>query len=267
MLKRTLAKVLILLLLTFAIMAFDWETKQLEPVRVLKIVGVGEGIWLEDLKDYPTQGQQTIVEVNGVLIAPFEEYQTSTGYVLIDRVPIQLKQAFIAIEDSRFYSHEGFDPFGFLRALTLNIKNQGYLAGGSTITQQLAKNMFLTQDKKITRKVEEVLIALRLEKEYSKEQILEMYLNQIYFGPGIYGVNKASESFFAKDVESLTLAEAALLAGIPKNPKAYSPTKNFPQAKNRQEIVLSRMETLGFITAQEKAAALKEKLVIETNKK
>ena len=257
MVKRILLKTLILLALILTLITFNWQTKTFELERALKIAGIDPVHNVEDLRNYSTKNGQKIVEVNGLLIAPFEEYQLGEDYyTLIDRAPKHLEQAFIAIEDKRFKLHQGIDYLGLIRAFMINLKNQEYREGGSTITQQLVKNMFLTPDKKLLRKVEELLIARQLEQEFNKDQILEMYLNQIYFGPRIYGIGRASEIFFGKKVTELNLAEAAMLAGIPKNPKAYSPTNNFAQAKERQGIVLGKMEELEFITEKEKEQAI-----------
>jgi len=261
--KRVLLKTIILMVLILSLVTFNWQTKTFELEKALKMAGIDPLNSVEDLRNYSTKNGQTIVEVNGILIAPYEDYQLREDYyTLIDRAPKHLKQAFIAIEDSRFTVHKGIDYLGLIRALMVNLENQEYREGGSTITQQLVKNMFLTPDKKLLRKVEEMFIARQLEAEYTKDQILEMYLNQIYFGPSVYGIGKASEHFFGKKVADLNLAEAAILAGIPKNPKAYSPSNNFDQARKRQGIVLAKMEELGFITKKEKEQAINANIYV-----
>jgi penicillin-binding protein 1A len=138
--------------------------------------------------------------------------------VKIEQIPTALQHAFIAIEDNRFYEHNGIDPRGLARAAYANIMSNEIAEGGSTITQQLAKNAYLTQDRTFKRKIQEVFLALQLEKQYTKQEILELYLNQIYFGRGAYGVQAAAITYFNKNVSDLDLSECALLAGIPKSP-------------------------------------------------
>ncbi len=187
--------------------------------------------------------------------------------VRIDRVPANLQNAFIAAEDVRFYQHHGIDPRGILRAVWTNISNQGVAEGGSTITQQLAKNALLTQERTFKRKIQEAFLALQLERQYSKREILEMYLNQIYFGQGAYGVEAAALVYFDKHVDKLSLAECAMIAGIPKSPNYYSPHNNLKAAKERQEVVLDQMAKYNLITAKEAADAKAEKIVLSTSQK
>lgn len=211
----------------------------------------------DDINSYPAVGGQKIGEINGKLAADIEERQLQ--WIPLERMPHNLRLAVVAVEDSRFFSHGPLDYKGILRAVTVDLAEGRYAEGGSTITQQLAKNLFLTEDKTVSRKLEEAFLASRLEAKYSKEEILEMYLNQIYYAPNVFGVGNASKYFFHKQVDKLSLAEAAMLAGIPKNPARYSPLKNFQEAKKRQEIVLDRMAEVGFITKEESAKAKKEK--------
>lgn len=169
----------------------------------------------------------------------------------IEDIPQHVIDAFIATEDVRFYEHQGIDPRAILRALYRDIIAGAKVEGGSTITQQLAKNAFLTNDKTLLRKTKEVLIAMGLERKFSKEEILSFYLNQIYFGHGAYGIDSAAETYFNKGVEELTVDEAALLAGIPKAPSHYSPAVDPEKAKARRNTVLAVMERNGFLTAEE----------------
>lgn len=203
-------------------------------------------------------------DVNGELIGTSESEENRIP-ISINKVPKQLEQAFLAAEDIRFYEHRGVDIRGIFRALLSNITNQGISEGGSTITQQLAKNAFLTQERTIKRKLQEIVIAIKLENIYSKKEILEMYLNQIYFGRGAYGVEAASMMYFGKGVDQLNLAEAAMIAGIPKSPNYYSPLNNLKAAKERQEIVLSQMLKYGFITKQQFDAAKNTKIVLKSS--
>jgi len=174
----------------------------------------------------------------------------------LKEMPNYVPKAFVAIEDRRFYEHYGVDPFGIGRAFVANALHRTVAQGGSTITQQLAKNLFLTQERTITRKLQEVLLALWLERRFSKTQILEMYLNRVYFGSGAYGIEQASQRYFGKSARHITLAEAALLAGLVKSPSRLAPTRNFSGAEKRAKVVLGAMAELGFINgATERVAA------------
>ena len=169
----------------------------------------------------------------------------------LSEVPKNLQNAFIATEDNRFYSHHGIDPIGILRAVWVNIVHDGVAEGGSTITQQLARNAFLTQDRTFKRKIMEALLALRIEQHYTKQEILEMYMNQIYFGQGAYGVQTASHVYFDKDVQDLSLAQMAILAGLPQSPNYYSPFNNLKAAKARQAVVLGQMVKYDYLSADQ----------------
>jgi len=174
----------------------------------------------------------------------------------LKEMPSYVPRAFIAIEDRRFYEHHGVDPFGIGRAFVANVLHRGVAQGGSTISQQLAKNLFLTQERTITRKLQEALLALWLERKFSKTQILEMYLNRVYFGSGAYGIEQASQRYFGKSARHITLAEAALLAGLVKSPSRLAPTRNFNGAEKRAQIVLNSMAELKFINGITERAAL-----------
>ncbi|MBR4643011.1 MAG: PBP1A family penicillin-binding protein [Selenomonadaceae bacterium] len=182
--------------------------------------------------------------------------------VKIEQIPMNLQNAFVAIEDNRFYEHKGVDPRGLIRAAYTNIISQEIAEGGSTITQQLAKNAYLTQDRTYKRKIQEIFLALQLEKQYTKQEILELYLNQIYFGQGAYGVQAAAKTYFGKNVEDLTLGECAMLAGIPKSPNYYSPFNNINAAIERRNTVLNQMVTYGYISYNEASAARNAELVL-----
>jgi penicillin-binding protein 1A len=173
----------------------------------------------------------------------------------LSEVPQSLIQAVIAVEDARFFEHPGLDVIGILRAVWTNLRRGGKVEGASTITQQLTRSLFLSSERTYGRKFRELILAYKIELILTKEQILEMYLNQIYFGQGAYGVAAASQTYFGKDLAELNLPESAFLAGLPKSPNNYSPYKNFERAKRRQEHVLARMEEAGFITAQERQEA------------
>lgn len=169
------------------------------------------------------------------------------NYVYLQDIPLTLQQAVIATEDNRFYSHIGLDISSILRAFLVNMQTGSIAEGGSTITQQLVKNLFLSQEQNYGRKAEEAILALDMELRFSKEEILEMYLNTIYFGSGSYGIGDASRNYFGKQTPNLNLAEASMLAGLPNAPSVYSPYVNFSAAKQRQAVVLSAMVKFGYI--------------------
>ena len=180
----------------------------------------------------------------------------------LKEMPAYVPKAFIAIEDRRFYEHHGVDPYGIGRAFVANVLHRTVAQGGSTITQQLAKNLFLTQERTINRKLQEVLLALWLERKFSKAQILEMYLNRVYFGAGAYGIEQASQRYFGKSARQITLGEAALLAGLVKSPSRLAPTRNFDGAEKRAKIVLAAMAELSFIGRSAERTALARPLRI-----
>ncbi|HIC96928.1 MAG TPA: hypothetical protein EYP11_00825 [Aquificaceae bacterium] len=177
-------------------------------------------------------------------------------YVSIDKIPQRLVQAFIAVEDRNFFSHSGIDFGAILRAAIANLKAGRVVQGGSTITQQLAKNLFLTRERTLKRKLKEALLAIKIERTFEKRKILELYLNQIYLGSGAYGVEAASRVYFGKSAMELTLEEAALLAGLPKAPAKFNPFVNPELAKVRRDYVLRRMLEENFITREEYESAV-----------
>jgi len=173
-------------------------------------------------------------------------------------IPEGLRRAVIAVEDVRFFEHPGLDYIGMLRAAWTNVRRGGKFEGASTITQQLARSLFLSSERTFDRKVRELILAYKMELVLTKEQILELYLNQIYFGQGAYGVASAAQTYFGKDLSALTIAESAFLAGLPKSPNHYSPFKAYDRAKKRQEHVLARMEEAKFLTTAEREQAAAE---------
>jgi penicillin-binding protein 1A len=173
----------------------------------------------------------------------------------LESMPKYVPQAFVAIEDRRFYDHYGVDPIGILRAAMANVLHLGVAQGGSTITQQLAKNLFLTQERTVIRKLQEMALALWLEHKFSKMQILELYLNRVYFGAGAYGIEQASQRYFNKSAKNLALAEAAMLAGLVKSPARLAPTRDFNAAEQRAALVLAAMSNMQFITTASERSA------------
>jgi len=195
----------------------------------------------------------TITGIDSCILAMRGEMARSN--VALKDLPPYLPKAFIAIEDRRFYSHFGIDPVGIARAAVTNIMHRGVSQGGSTLTQQLAKNLFLTQERTMMRKLQEVELALWLERKHSKNEILELYLNRVYFGSGAYGVEAAAQRYFGKSAKNVTVAEAAMLAGLVKSPSRLAPNRNPEGAEQRAQVVLTAMADAKFITdAQAKAS-------------
>lgn len=190
-----------------------------------------------------------IVATDGTLIG--NRGDTGGESVRIEQLPDYVPNAVIAIEDRRFRSHYGVDPVGLARAVTKNLGAGGVVEGGSTLTQQLAKNMFLTPERSLKRKVQEVVLAVWLEAKYSKDEILEMYLNRVYFGAGAYGVDAAARRYFDREASELTLPQAAMLAGLLPAPSKYAPNKNPEAAQQRAALVLAAMQDQGFISGDE----------------
>ncbi len=193
---------------------------------------------------------------NGELIASL--YRENRIFVPLSQIPLHLQQAVIAVEDAGFYQHRGISLRGIARAMWRNLLAGELIEGGSTITQQLARTLFLSQERALSRKIAEILLALEIERRLTKEEILERYLNQVYFGQGAYGVEMAARIYFGKSVGQLTLAESAMLAGLIRAPSLYSPYENFQLAKRRQIIVLDRMVESGYITPEEAEKAKQE---------
>jgi penicillin-binding protein 1A len=214
------------------------------------------------LEEYKPSITSRVYSDNNKLLAEFF-LENRTPVVLAD-VPEMLIKALIATEDARFYSHHGLDPRGIARALYRNIRAKKVLEGGSTLTQQLAKVLFLTPERSYTRKLKEMALALRIEQRYTKREILSLYLNQIYFGSGAYGVEAAAQIYFGKSAKDLNIAECALLAGLPRSPKYYSPFKSPESALGRRAYVLNRMVAAGVITKIQAEDSKKTPLPIQT---
>ncbi len=185
--------------------------------------------------------------------------------VSIDKMPPYVYQAVVAVEDGRFYEHSGIDPWGIARAMVTNIKAGRMVEGGSTLTQQLVKVIYLTPERKLKRKIKEAVIAYRLDRDLSKEKILELYLNQVNFGRGAYGIQAAAVNYFGKDVKDMTIAEAAMVAGIPKGPSIYAPHLNMKKSITRRNHVLKRMRELNYITQEEYEQAVDEAVNLVEN--
>src|SRR5580658_10157915 len=216
------------------------------------IAGIGAVVWIgihlppiQSLEIPKRPPSTLILGLNGVTLATRGDMGGAA--VPIRELPIYVPNAFIAIEDRRFYSHHGIDPWGILRAAIRDVLHRGAAQGGSTITQQLAKNLFLTQERTITRKLQEAVLALWLEHKFSKAQILELYLNRVYFGSGAYGIEAAAQRYFGKSARKLTLPEAAMLAGLVQSPSRLAPSRNPDGAERRASMVIAAMADLKMI--------------------
>ena len=248
-------------------------TKALRPLRQvvtltgLLVAGMSAGyvFWclstlpdIDRLNHYsPFKASKLYSQDNQLLAELYEQRRTP---VALGDVPPHVRQAFIAIEDARYFQHSGVDPIRIAGALWADIKAGAYRQGGSTITQQLSKMIFLKPEKTITRKIKEMAIAIQLERRYSKDRILELYLNQAYFGSQAYGLQAAAEAYFGKPASRLNLAEGALLAALPKAPSAYSPFQNPERARERRDHVLQRMRVNGWITQAQYQGAVQSAL-------
>ena len=215
---------------------------------------------IERLRNYRPGTITRIYANGGELLA--ELYEERRKPIPLGRIHATLRQAFLAIEDSRFYDHPGVSYPDILRAFVKNLRAGGFVQGGSTITQQLAKVLFLTPERKLKRKIREALLALEIEQRFTKDEILEFYLNQIYLGNGAYGVQAAAQIYFGKSVAQLTLAESATLAALPKAPTRFNPRTSPEKALGRRNLVLQKMRESGFISAEQEKAAREEPLRI-----
>src|SRR5215471_12307210 len=217
------------------------------------VAGIGVLFWvgyhlppIESLEVPKRPPAVQIVGLDGRVLA--NRGEMGGAAIALKELPPYLPRAFLAIEDRRFYSHYGIDPLGLVRAVVANALHRGVAQGGSTITQQLAKNLFLTQERTLWRKMQELVLALWLERKFSKSEILELYLNRVYFGAGAYGVEAAAQRYFGKPARAVKVAEAAMLAGLVKSPSRLAPSRNPNGAERRAQAVLTAMTELGFVT-------------------
>jgi len=210
----------------------------------------------DDLNQIALSRPSRILDADGVLVRVLADREV----VPLSEISPVFIQAVLALEDHSFYRHHGFSKRSFVRALLSDLRHGRFREGGSTITQQLAKNLFFSFEKRLVRKIDELLITFQIERQFSKDAILEAYVNQIPFGPVIYGVEKAAATYFAKGADELSLAEAAMLAGIPRNPPRYNPYRDLAVARERMSFVLHRMAEQGYITQEQQQAALSDTL-------
>lgn len=213
------------------------------------------------LKGYVPVETTYIYDINGGLIARLHG-DVNREVVTLDRISPHLKRSVLAMEDAYFYTHKGIDPSGIGRAILANFNAGGTVEGGSTLTQQLVKNLFLSNERSLNRKVAEAVLAMRVEQVFTKEQILEMYLNQVFWGKNTNGAETASQNYFGKSAADLTLGEAAILAGTIQAPSVFNPVDNYAESKKRQGLVLDRLQELGWATPAEVKAAKAQKITI-----
>ena len=214
---------------------------------------------LPDVRQLKVYQPSTITQIYSDSDDKIAEFYIEKRIIVeLENIPLSLKQATLAVEDSNFYYHFGIDPKAIFRAFITNIKAGHVVEGGSTITQQLTKTMFLSRERTLPRKIKEAILAVRLELVFTKDEILEMYLNQIYYGHGTYGVEAAARNYFGKSVKDLTIAECAMIASLPKAPNNYSPYRNPKRARKRRNHVIRRMENISFINQEEAELALQE---------
>ena len=211
------------------------------------------------LNNYQPKQPLRVYTADGVEIAGFG--QERRQYTPLDEIPKLMRDALLSVEDSRFYEHHGIDPIGVARAIVSNLTG-GQRQGASTITQQVARTFFLTRERSISRKLKEAMLSLRIEQQLGKDRILELYMNQIYLGARSYGFAEAAQTYFGKPLKSLSVAEVAMLAGLPQNPAYANPVRNPERARTRQQVVLQRMLTEKVITQDQYDEALKEKLAV-----
>jgi len=239
-------------------------------ILLASLIGGGAGfvifsLWdlpeINLLEQYKPSITSRVYSDNNKLIAEF--YLENRTPVAFNDVPEMLIKALIATEDAKFYNHQGLDPRGIARAMYRNIRARKVLEGGSTLTQQLAKVLFLNPERSYSRKLKEMILALRIEQRYTKREILSLYLNQIYFGSGAYGVEAAARIYFGKNAKDLNIAECALLAGLPRTPKYYSPFKSPQSALGRRAYVLNRMAATGVISREQAEEAKKAPLPVQ----
>jgi penicillin-binding protein 1A len=246
--------------------------KAVYSLAALAVLGILASVallhkWLEELppvaalEEYTPSLTSRVYDVRGRQIA--ELFTERRALLPLSKIPVDLQNAVIGIEDDQFLRHWGIYPRGILRAAVRNFFSGRVVQGGSTITQQLAKLIFLTRERTLARKIKEFLLALQIERNFSKQEILQLYLNQVYFGQGAYGVQAAASIYFGKDVSQLSLGECALLAGLIRAPGAYNPFQHADKARQRRNVVLQRMREEGLITAREMNQTLREPIVTE----
>lgn len=221
-------------------------------MMLLSIITAGGLLLFSGYKEYK-------IAVSGIPIEDkIQDIRQTDGYVELNEVSKNFTNGIIAIEDHRFYSHSGLDIIGIGRAMAVNLKEKEIVQGGSTITQQLAKNLYFDTEQVFTRKIAEAIMAKKLEKIYTKDEILELYINIIYYGENYYGIGQATQGYFQKSPKEITLEEGSILAGLPQAPNAYSLDQHINIARERQKMVLNAMIKYGYISKEEAEEAIIE---------
>ncbi|MFT5170402.1 MAG: penicillin-binding protein 1A [Candidatus Marinamargulisbacteria bacterium] len=221
---------------------------------------------IDSISTYIPAETTKIYSADNIVLAELHREENRV-LIPIEKIAPILRKTVVALEDTNFYNHHGIDIRGIARALYKDIKARSFVEGGSTLTQQLARNLFLTKRKKIERKLAEAILAMQIERRYTKTDILEMYLNQVYWGHNSYGIESASKLYFGKHADALNLAESAMLVGLLKGPELYTPLRRFDRAKQRQRTTLNRMAVVGLITQEEASKAYEEEIVLADRKK
>ncbi|HEX8948156.1 MAG TPA: penicillin-binding protein 1A [Dissulfurispiraceae bacterium] len=247
-------------------MSFSWSRLIVIPLVAMCVGALGGlSYWslsdlpeIKSLESYTPLESSFVYSSDGKVLAEF--YLERRNFIPHYNIPDRVKKAFVAIEDQRFYSHPGVDFIGILRALFKDLMAQSIVEGGSTITQQLTKMLFLKPEKSLSRKLKEAVISIQIEKRYTKDEILGMYLNKAYFGARAYGIEAAAQTYYGKSVTELSLGEAAMIAGLQKAPTMYSPFKNAEKTLTRRQLVLKKMLSNGFISREEYERANAEPL-------
>lgn len=247
-------------LFAFTVIASGKEVKQMKSLDQVLDKNI-------NLKDISLVQNSYMYDRDGSLVSEIVSDHENRVLVPFNKIPEEVKQIFLTSEDRHFYEHKGFDFMGMVRATASNVKDKKIDQGASTITQQLSRNLYLSHERSFSRKLTELAYSYQLEKKYTKNEILEAYLNTIYFNNGVYGVGSASEFYFSKPLKSLTVGEMAFICAIPNNPTLYDPLKHFDYTKSRQERLLKGLKDAGVITDKELKKAVKQKIKLDVEKR
>lgn len=247
-------------LFAFTVIASGKEVKQMKSLDQVLDKNI-------NLKDISLVQNSYMYDRDGSLVSEIVSDHENRVLVPFNKIPEEVKQIFLTSEDRHFYEHKGFDFMGMVRATASNVKDKKIDQGASTITQQLSRNLYLSHERSFSRKLTELAYSYQLEKKYTKNEILEAYLNTIYFNNGVYGVGSAAEFYFSKPLKSLTVGEMAFICAIPNNPTLYDPLKHFDYTKSRQERLLKGLKDAGVITDKELRKAVKQKIKLDVEKR
>ena len=263
MLRKIIGWILLLCIIplfAFTVIASGKEVKQMKSLDQVLDKNI-------NLKDISLVQNSYMYDRDGSLVSEIVSDHENRVLVPFNKIPEEVKQIFLTSEDRHFYEHKGFDFMGMVRATASNVKDKKIDQGASTITQQLSRNLYLSHERSFSRKLTELAYSYQLEKKYTKNEILEAYLNTIYFNNGVYGVGSAAQFYFSKPLKSLTVGEMAFICAIPNNPTLYDPLKHFDYTKSRQERLLKRLKDAGVITDKELKKAVKQKIKLDVEKR